>query len=75
MDFDTTLLWLIICAVILVISNVLGRKAEPLTMLSYIPWTGIQFTALVLMIVFGAHLYSEWRGVPLVGTRSPLRGL
>lgn len=74
MDFDTTLLWLIISAAVLVAANLLGRKAQPLTALSYIPWTGIQFTALVLLIVLGAHLYSEWRGVPLVGTRNPLRG-
>lgn len=75
MDFDTTLIALIVAVVVFVAANILGRKAEPLTRLSYIPWTGIQFTAMVAIFVLGAHLYSEWRGEPLIGTRNPLRGL
>lgn len=75
MDFDTTLIVTSVAAAIFALSLYLGRKAEPLTKLSYVPWTAIQFTSLLAVIVFGAHLFSEWRGVPLVGTRNPLRGL
>ncbi|MEM7569055.1 MAG: hypothetical protein AAF337_04600 [Pseudomonadota bacterium] len=75
MDFERTA-WLFgFTLVVFALSLWLGRKAQPLTRLSYVPWTALQFTAVVALIVLGAHLYSEWRGEPLVGTRSPLRGL
>lgn len=75
MDFQTTFIIVLSAAAIFAASLYLGHKAEPLTKLSYVPWTAIQFVALLAIIVFGAHLYSEWRGVPLMGTRNPLRGL
>lgn len=75
MTFEVTA-WLLGFALgVLGLSLWLARKAEPLTRLSYVPWTAIQFTAMVAIFVLGAHLYSEWRGEPLIGTRSPLRGL
>jgi uncharacterized membrane protein len=75
MDFQTTLIIVLAAVTVFAASLYLARKAEPLTKLSYVPWTAIQFISLLMIIVFGAHLYSEWRGVPLMGTRNPLRGL
>jgi len=75
MDFERTLMLLIGSAVCFAVSLFLGKKAEPMTRLSYVPWTGIQFLCLLMIFVLGAHLFSEWRGTPLVGTRNPLRGL
>ncbi|MGD1955405.1 MAG: hypothetical protein ACFBZ9_09255 [Sphingomonadales bacterium] len=75
MSFTLTA-WLLGLAVVIFAGSLyFGRKAEPLTRLSYVPWTALQFTALVAIFVLGAHLFSEWRGEPLIGTRSPLRGL
>ncbi|MEO0412137.1 MAG: hypothetical protein AAF221_09905 [Pseudomonadota bacterium] len=75
MSFDVTAWLLGLFVTVLILALWLGRKAEPLTRLSYVPWVAIQFTAVVAIFVLGAHLYSEWRGEPLIGTRSPLRGL
>jgi len=33
----------------------------------WIPYTGIQFVALLAMVLAGAHLVTLWTGTPLIG--------
>ncbi|MEM9878904.1 MAG: hypothetical protein AAF862_06465 [Pseudomonadota bacterium] len=75
MDIETTRIWLIAAVLCFAASLFLAKKAEPMTRLSYVPWTAIQFLSLLASIVLAAHFLAETRGAPFVGTRSPLRGL
>lgn len=70
MSLNVTLIVLAAAAVVFAAANYLGRRPRELGKLNYIPYTGLQFVALVVMIIMLAHLVTLWTGVPLQGRLS-----
>lgn len=63
--------WLFgIALVLLVLSAWRARRPHVPGQLPLIPWTAVQYVALVVFILMLAHLVSIWSGHPLIGRRS-----
>ncbi len=55
--------------VLLVLSGWQARREHVPGKLPLVPWTALQYLALVASILLLAHLVSIWTGHPLVGRR------
>lgn len=68
---DVTSYWLFgIALALLVFSAWRVRRPYLPGQLPLIPWTAVQYVALVATILMLAHLVSVWSGHPLIGRRS-----
>jgi len=69
MSETTTLIAFLIAAVLFVLAHWQARREREPGRLPLIPWTAVQFVALVGVVLLLAHLISIWSGHPLVGRR------
>ena len=67
MDLTVTLVILGIAVVIAAVSNYKGRQPHEPGVIRWIPYTGLQFVALLVIVLMLAHLVTLLTGTPLVG--------
>jgi hypothetical protein len=65
-----TLLVLLVAAAVFAFALWRQRKPKEDGVIRYVPYTGIQFVALLVVILAAAHLVTLWTGTPLVGRMS-----
>jgi hypothetical protein len=68
---DATSYWLFGGSLVLLLLAVWRARRPYLPgQLPLVPWTAVQYVALVVFILMTAHLVSIWSGHPLIGRRS-----
>lgn len=64
-----TLLAFLFCIGLFVVAHLQSRRPYLPGRLPLVPWTGVQFAALILAVLLVGHLISLWSGTPFVGRR------
>ncbi len=65
-----TLLLFAIAIVVLIFAGWRERQPKEDGVIRWIPYTGVQFVAFLVIILAAAHLVSLWTGTPLIGKLS-----
>lgn len=67
MSFELSLITTVISALLFALATWQGRREREPGRPALFPWHGLQFVALVGMVVFGVHLLSLWTGIDFKG--------
>lgn len=67
MPLTPTLIVLALCAALFGVANYISRRPAELGRPRLVPWHGVQFLALIGMVLMLAHLVTLLTGQPLVG--------
>lgn len=66
MDMRLTLAWLAAAVLVAAFANWRARRPHELGQLPLVPWNGVQFLALLAIIMLLAHVVSLATGTPLL---------
>lgn len=67
MDLHTTLAILIVAVTITLGANLLSRRPQPPDRIWHLPYNGIQFVGILVIILMLAHLVTLLSGKPFAG--------